>query len=248
MRLFDITNQWDVIISNMDKESLSYLEAYTRGVNKYVKENSLPFQFQVFWVSFKPWSPKDAWTLIKFMHLCLNLNWGFEIISDYIAVISGDDELAEQLYSYDFKYFENHTRTIISDEELSDMNKFHQNEHHEKPTGIHKGDIKNYLINDLKRFVSDFEVHHRSGGSNSWVISGNHTKSGKPIFVNDPHLSNNLPSTWHLSHIEYPDGSFFAGAWIPGIPFYGIFSSDKVAGGVTAIFTDNSDIYEEKNF
>jgi penicillin amidase len=26
------------------------------------------------------------------------------------------------------------------------------------------------------------------GGSNSWVIHGNHTESGLPLLANDPHL------------------------------------------------------------
>jgi len=33
-------------------------------------------------------------------------------------------------------------------------------------------------------------------GSNGWVISGKHTKSGKPLLANDPHLENKTPSLW----------------------------------------------------
>jgi acyl-homoserine lactone acylase PvdQ len=34
-------------------------------------------------------------------------------------------------------------------------------------------------------------------GSNSWVVSGKLTASGKPILVNDPHLDNNMPAYWY---------------------------------------------------
>jgi len=34
-------------------------------------------------------------------------------------------------------------------------------------------------------------------GSNSWVISGEHTKSGHPIIANDPHLDNQVPTAWY---------------------------------------------------
>lgn len=34
-------------------------------------------------------------------------------------------------------------------------------------------------------------------GSNSWVISGNYTKSGKPLIANDPHLESAIPLEWH---------------------------------------------------
>jgi len=34
-------------------------------------------------------------------------------------------------------------------------------------------------------------------GSNSWVISGNYTKSGYPILVGDPHLLKTVPDTFY---------------------------------------------------
>ncbi|MGW1926535.1 penicillin acylase family protein, partial [Streptomyces massasporeus] len=34
-------------------------------------------------------------------------------------------------------------------------------------------------------------------GSNSWVVSGQYTTSGKPLLANDPHLAPQLPSLWY---------------------------------------------------
>src|SRR5699024_10701105 len=34
-------------------------------------------------------------------------------------------------------------------------------------------------------------------GSNSWVISGEHTETGSPLLANDPHLSPTMPSVWY---------------------------------------------------
>src|SRR5699024_10236884 len=33
-------------------------------------------------------------------------------------------------------------------------------------------------------------------GSNSWVVSGEHTASGKPLLANDPHLGLSQPGIW----------------------------------------------------
>src|SRR5690606_27990574 len=33
-------------------------------------------------------------------------------------------------------------------------------------------------------------------GSNSWVVSGAHTATGKPMLANDPHLALSAPSIW----------------------------------------------------
>lgn len=64
--------------------------------------------------------------------------------------------------------------------------------------------------------------------------------------MNDPHLENSVPSTWHLGHITYADGSYFIGALFPGIPLFLSFSSDRIAVGVTSLFVDSADVYEEK--
>lgn len=56
-------------------------------------------------------------------------------------------------------------------------------------------------------------------GSNAWVIHGNHTKSGKPLLANDPHLSNSIPASWILNEIIVEDENIVAiGSSIPGIP------------------------------
>ena len=34
-------------------------------------------------------------------------------------------------------------------------------------------------------------------GSNSWVIGGAHTTTGKPMLANDPHLSPSMPGIWY---------------------------------------------------
>jgi penicillin amidase len=51
---------------------------------------------------------------------------------------------------------------------------------------------------------------------------------------------------WHFSHTSYPNGEYIAGGSIAGGGGYPFFSTDKVAIGITSIYTDNSDIYEEK--
>ena len=32
--------------------------------------------------------------------------------------------------------------------------------------------------------------------SNHWVVHGNHTETGMPLFASDPHLGNMIPSAW----------------------------------------------------
>src|SRR5262245_60024257 len=53
-----------------------------------------------------------------------------------------------------------------------------------------------------------------SFGSNSWVLSGARTSSGKPILANDPHLGLRVPSVWYLVSFDAP-GLRTTGATLP---------------------------------
>lgn len=82
-------------------------------------------------------------------------------------------------------------------------------------------------------------------GSNSWVISGARSATGKPILANDPHLEWTLPSTWYMVHLRAP-GLDVAGASLPGVPAVVIGHNRRIAWGITALQFDNMDVYVER--
>lgn len=55
-----------------------------------------------------------------------------------------------------------------------------------------------YQVNLIISEYSNLIINSKTvpNGSNAWVIHGNHTKSGKPLLANDPHLTNSIPATW----------------------------------------------------
>lgn len=57
--------------------------------------------------------------------------------------------------------------------------------------------------------------------SDSWVIHGNFTSTGKPMLANDPHLATSLPSFWQLNELKWQE-KFISGSSIPGLPFIAI--------------------------
>lgn len=59
-----------------------------------------------------------------------------------------------------------------------------------------------------------------SFASNAFVIHGNHTTTGKPIFASDPHLTAGLPSNWYLAGMHYGD-NYLVGPTYPGIFGFG---------------------------
>ncbi len=88
-------------------------------------------------------------------------------------------------------------------------------------------------------------------GSNSWVVSGAMTESGKPLLANDPHLGASLPSVWHQVGLRCavvtPECPFnVAGFGFSGVPGVIIGHNGRVAWGFTNLSTDVTDLYLEK--
>lgn len=82
-------------------------------------------------------------------------------------------------------------------------------------------------------------------GSNSWIISGKKTKSGKTIFTNDTHIGFAQPSVWWEAHVEYP-GYRSYGNYLAGVPFPVIGHNEHMALGLTMFENDDIDFYVEK--
>jgi penicillin amidase len=85
----------------------------------------------------------------------------------------------------------------------------------------------------------------RGGLSNEWVVSGNHTETGKPILANDPHLALDAPTLWYLVRIETPHWQI-TGASVPGVPAVLIGHNGHIAWGVTSSYVDTEDLVIER--
>jgi len=88
-------------------------------------------------------------------------------------------------------------------------------------------------------------------GSNSWVVSGSLTASGKPLLANDPHLGAALPSVWYQMQLRCRTVStacpFDVGGFsFSGLPSIVIGHNADIAWGFTNLTTDVTDLYIEK--
>ena len=81
-------------------------------------------------------------------------------------------------------------------------------------------------------------------GSNNWVVSGQRSLSGQPIFANDMHLVLYAPSLWYENHVCGGDFNL-NGVSLPGVPLIIAGHNGSVAWGYTNGFSDVQDLYEE---
>ena len=95
-----------------------------------------------------------------------------------------------------------------------------------------------FLLRDLLQFRSS------DIGSNSWVLSGLKTKTGKPLLANDPHLQFAQPARWYEMHLK--GGRFnVSGVCIAGIPVPVIGQNENCAWGFTNSMVDDVDFFIE---
>jgi penicillin G amidase len=83
-------------------------------------------------------------------------------------------------------------------------------------------------------------------GSNSFVVSGSLTTTGKPILENDPHLAPSLPGIWYQIGLHCTCGLDVAGFSLSGVPGVVIGHNARIAWGFTNLNPDVTDLYLEK--
>jgi penicillin amidase len=87
--------------------------------------------------------------------------------------------------------------------------------------------------------------------SNSWVIDGSRTASGRPILANDMHLELQAPSLWYLVALHAPAAPGVpaldvVGVSIPGAPLVITGRNRAIAWGMTNAYVDDVDIFLER--
>ncbi|MFB9465638.1 penicillin acylase family protein [Streptomyces cinereospinus] len=107
------------------------------------------------------------------------------------------------------------------------------------------------LYAELEDLPEAVGVNGNGIGSNSWVVGGAHTITGKPLLANDPHLSPALPSVWYqmglhcrtVSDTCQYDVSGYTFAGMPGVI---IGHNQDISWGMTNSGVDVTDLYLEK--
>jgi penicillin G amidase len=88
-------------------------------------------------------------------------------------------------------------------------------------------------------------------GSNSWVVDGAHSTTGKPILANDPHLGVSVPGIWyqmglHCRSLDEDCPFDVTGFTFSGLPGVVIGHNQQIAWGFTNLGPDVLDLYLEE--
>jgi len=208
------------------------LEAYAEGVNAAARETTLPLEFGLVGHDPGRWRPVD--TLLMERLIAWRLTGDYRTLHVERARRILGPERTERLYPTRM----DHDEPILRTGERQSGARAEATPDGPEP-GEHRDGtaIDPDLLSWLDRFGTEPGV-----GSNSWVVSGEHTESGAPILANDPHLDVSAPPVWYEQNLR-TDGFRVRGVAFPGSPFVTIGENHAGAWGFTNTGADVIDFY-----
>ncbi|MFF7992951.1 penicillin acylase family protein [Kitasatospora xanthocidica] len=249
--------------TKLSPETKKYLQAYSEGVNAWLAEHpggaEASLEYALLGVvnsGYKPeqWTPVDSVAWLKAMAWNLSGNLQEEIDRSLLAQDFGPEKIAE-LYP-DYPYARN--GTIVKTGTVNG-DTYRPADGPPQPgngTATTQGaaTTKALLQGLTDRIDGMPQLLGRPGqgiGSNSWVVAGSHTTTGKPLLANDPHLGPGLPSVWYQMGLHCRtaspacqfDVSGFTFAGMPGVV---IGHNKDIAWGFTNLGADVTDLVLEK--
>ena len=205
-----------------DKITQQMLEAYAQGVNAFIEAGPLPIEYKITNLEPEPWEPWDSLIVFKVRHILMGVFEAKAWRGRLLRKIS-PDTLANIFPSY-----QPGQPVIIP------------------PGRDYTGPLENCL-EDLIIGASQLNyLNETDTGSNSWVISGSKTKSGKPLLAGDSHRGLDTPNVYYQCHVSCPEFDVI-GLAIPGIPGFPHFGhNQQVAWCITHLSADYQDLYIEQ--
>jgi penicillin G amidase len=218
---------------------LSYFEAYARGVNAFIEahRDRLPIEFRILRYQPKPWQPEDSIVIANQMVKDLNFYTFGDMLNREKILAKLGPELTADLYVN--RSWHDRPPTIMR-EDLND----------EKDSDDSDDDEDDGPDNSVtQRAHTPWEIWARRipeavNGSNDWVVSGEHTVTGKPLLSNDMHLGHQMPNLWYEAHLKANDFDV-AGVTLPGMPYVIVGHNQRIAWGFTNVGPTVADAFIE---
>ena len=234
------------MVARLSPQTRHAFDAYALGVNAYIEsrtEETLPEEFRILKYRPQAWHTSDSLVLGKIFAESLTTNWQEDIMRSTLASLprntrdllmpdtspldvilvgsDGQDKKSSRSRLSRGRVFRQHTTSAILEEAVE-------------------------LIATARTSLERVGLHAEMlAASNSWVVSGKWTATGKPLLANDPHLAPSCPSIWYMTQLKSP-GLHVAGVTVAGVPGILIGHNEWIAWGITNVGGDGQDLYLEE--
>lgn len=229
IRSLGLYRRAETIFARVSPALRQALVAYADGVNAYLASHkgALPPEYCLLRFRPEPWRPADTLVWGQFMGLRLAGDWRDELMRLGLSARLTSAQIDELFDPGEGPVtIEGHQRR--ADRSFPTLPRVSI-----APTVIAR------LANLLPPWIGP------TSASNSWVLAGERTTTGKPLLANDPHLALEIPNTWYLARVTAPNLDV-SGATAPGVPFHVLGHNDRIAWGFTNTGSDVQDLFVEK--
>jgi penicillin amidase len=230
-------------LAELTPDERRLLGSYTHGVNAFIESHRdrLPVEFLLLRYQPQPWREIDSVGVALNLATSLSQTWETDLMREHIAVKLGKDLSSD--------VFPDHSPLDVPVAEVQPSAPFGARTKSGDMffNGFDSGDCRLSIVNCrlTQSKIGNQESPTAGVGSNNWVVNGSHTKSGKPLLANDPHLAHSIPSVWYMIHLKAP-GLDVTGVSLPGLPFVLLGHNQHIAWGMTNTGPDVQDLYIEK--
>ena len=259
LRVLGLHRRAEATLAHLSPRARRRIDAYVNGVNAWMKGRTgpLPPEFLVLGFDPEPWTAADTVVWARVMALDLGREWTRDLMRLRMSRFLDPDRILD-FYP---PYHDDQPRGVElpapspdsaagPPEEAPGRASARASASKEYAFGPARGPFTTGTPPGRRQSASapaGFLLRPRSGhpGSNSWVVNGERSATGKPLLANDPHLGLTVPSVWYFAHLAWP-GRDLVGATFPGMPVVVLGHNGRAAWGFTNTGADTQDLFLEK--
>lgn len=240
-------------VKELGSEEQKLLLDYARGVNAFIQthQRRLPIEFLLLRYHPDRWRESDSLDVALNMARLLNTSWPDELMRERVGSKLGSARLESDIFP-ERSPLDRPVAQLSPGSSVpeglqgagSSATKAPDPRFLEPPGELMAPPEGNLAALDPMLQALESSSSYTGVGSNNWVVGGAHTRSGKPLLANDPHLPYGIPSVWYMVHLESP-GIDVSGVSLPGLPMVIIGHNRHIAWGVTNTDPDVQDLYQE---
>lgn len=249
LRTFGLRRTAERTFSTLSPETQEALRAYADGVNTWMGRNKLPSQYAAVQVSkVEPWTVVDSIVVSKALAFSLSFDLDIDRTTAVGAYQKAGFDGPTAVFGDLFPFAPFNPATPLLD---SAARAATDGQGGTRGPWAGVSDPAAQLAADyLKKaeqapMIADALNRDKDRGSNSWVISGRYTDTGRPILASDPHLGLDAPATFHPIELEGA-GYDVQGDSVPGTPFVVLGQNRTIAWGATMNPLDVTDTFVEQ--
>ncbi|HEU5144645.1 MAG TPA: penicillin acylase family protein [Dermatophilaceae bacterium] len=246
-------------LPKLSPETRQYLQAYADGVNAYIHQAESPSDMALEYpllmrsnpdYRVEDWTPVDSLAWLKAMAWDLRRDYTDELARARLSRRTAVKQIAALYPAYPV----DRNLPILSGQEWSPAASTATDQAAAAvPAALREGDAQS-AFEQATAALAKVPVSIGRGediGSNSWVVGGSRTSSGKPLLANDTHLSLGIPSIWSQVNLQCRTVSTECPFRVSGFSFAGmpgviIGHNAKISWGVSNLGPDVTDFYLEQ--